>query len=57
MSDIWIRVVVLVCTFGAVALLVETLVSWVAHSHTVSHAMNERMRMPSRSAGSTRPGR
>jgi len=45
MSDIWIRVVVLVCTFGAVALLVETLVSWVAHSRTVSHAMNERMRM------------
>ena len=45
MNDIWIRAVVLICTFGAVALLVETLVSWVAHSRTISHAMNERMRM------------
>ena len=45
MSDIWIRTVVLVCTFGAVALLVEVLVSWIARSRTISHAMNERMQL------------
>jgi len=45
MSEGWIRAVVLVCTFGAVALLVEALVSWAAHSRTISHAMNERMRL------------
>jgi len=45
MTDAWIRAVILVCTFGAVALLVEVLVSWVARSRTVSHAMNVRMRM------------
>ena len=45
MNDFWIRAVVLVCTFGAVALLVEVLVSWVARSRTITQAMNERMRM------------
>jgi tight adherence protein B len=45
MTDLWIRAVVLVCTFGAVALLVEVLVSWIARSRTVSQAMNVRMRM------------
>ena len=45
MTDVWIRAVILVCTFGAVALLVEVLVSWVARSRSVSHAMNVRMRM------------
>jgi tight adherence protein B len=45
MTDVWIRAVILICTFGAVALLVEVLVSWIARSRTVSHAMNVRMRM------------
>lgn len=45
MSDVWIRAIVLICTFGAVALLVEALVAWIARSRTISHAMNERMRM------------
>lgn len=45
MSEGWIRAVILVCTFGAVALIVEVLVSWAARSRTISHAMNERMRM------------
>ena len=45
MNEAWIRAVVLICTFGAVALLVEVLVSWIARSRTISHAMNERMRM------------
>ena len=45
MNEVWIRAVVLICTFGAVALLVEVLVSWIARSRTISHAMNERMRM------------
>lgn len=45
MNEFWIRAVILVCTFGAVALLVEVLVSWIARSRTISHAMNERMRM------------
>ncbi|HEX6072788.1 MAG TPA: type II secretion system F family protein [Sphingomicrobium sp.] len=45
MSEVWIRAVILVCTFGAVALLVEALVSWAAHSRAVSNAINARMRM------------
>jgi tight adherence protein B len=45
MNEFWIRAIVLVCTFGAVALLVEALVSWVARSRAVSNAMNERMRL------------
>ena len=45
MNEVWIRAVVLICTFGAVALLVEVLVSWIARSRVISHAMNERMRM------------
>jgi tight adherence protein B len=45
MTDVWFRAIILVCTFGAVALLVEVLVSWIARSRTISHAMNERMRM------------
>ncbi len=45
MNEFWVRAIVLVCTFGAVALLVEVLVSWVARSRTISQAMNERMRM------------
>jgi tight adherence protein B len=45
MTEVWVRAVILVCTFGAVALLVEVLVSWIARSRTVSHAMNVRMRM------------
>jgi tight adherence protein B len=45
MSEVWIRAVILVCTFGAVALLVEALVSWAAHSRAVSNAINARMRL------------
>lgn len=45
MSEGWVRAIILVCTFGAVALIVEVLVAWAAQSRTISHAMNERMRM------------
>lgn len=45
MSDIWIRAAILVCTFGAVVLLAEVLISWIARSRAVSTAINARLRM------------
>ena len=45
MSDIWVRAIVLVCTFGAVALLVEALVSAVARNRSITHAINARMEL------------
>jgi len=45
MSETWIRAVVLVCTFGAVLLLVETLVSALARTRTVRREINQRLRV------------
>ena len=45
MSDVWLRAVFLVCVFGAVVLLIELFVSWVAGSRSVSKAINARLRM------------
>jgi tight adherence protein B len=45
MSDIWIRAIVLVCTFAAVVLVAEVLVSWAARSRAVSNAINARLRL------------
>ena len=45
MSDIWVRAIVLVCTFGAVALLVEALVSAVARNRSITNAINARMEL------------
>jgi tight adherence protein B len=45
MSDVWVRAIILVCTFGAVALMVEALVSWAGHSRAVSSAINARMQL------------
>ena len=45
MSDVWLKAIILVCTFGAVVLLVEAIVSWVAGSRAVSNAINARLRM------------
>jgi tight adherence protein B len=45
MSDAWIRAIVLVCTFGAVALLVEALVGAFARSRTTSSAINARLQL------------
>jgi len=45
MSDTWLKAIILVCTFGAVVLLVESLVSWVASSRATSNAINARLRM------------
>jgi tight adherence protein B len=45
MSEVWIRAIILVCTFGAVVLLVEALVSWTARSRAVSSAINARMQL------------
>jgi tight adherence protein B len=45
MNDMWIRAVVLVCTFGAIFLLAEAIVSSMARSRTVSKAINSRLRM------------
>jgi tight adherence protein B len=45
MSETWIRALILVCTFGAVALLVEQLLSWSARSRFANRAVNARVRM------------
>ena len=45
MSDTWVRAIVLVCTFGAVALLVEALVSAVARNRSITNAINARMEL------------
>ena len=43
MSDVWLRALVLVCTFGAVVLFVEAIVGWLANSRRVAQAINARM--------------
>lgn len=45
MSDVWLRAIFLVCLFGAVVLFIETIVSWVAGSRSVSKAINARLRL------------
>lgn len=45
MGDTWVRALILVCTFGAVVLLVELAVSAVGRSRSVSTAINERLRL------------
>ena len=45
MSDTWLRAIILVCTFGAVVLLVETLIAWVASSRATAHAINARLKI------------
>ena len=35
MSDVWVRAIILICTFGAVVILIETLVSWMAGNRAV----------------------
>ena len=45
MSDAWIRAIILVCTFGAVVLLIEVVVSAIARSRSVSRAINARLRL------------
>jgi tight adherence protein B len=45
MNDAWLKALILGCTFGAVLLLVEVLVGWVASNRSVGHAINLRLRM------------
>ena len=45
MSESWIRAIVLVCTFGAVLLAVEVLVSWYSANRTSGRAINQRLKM------------
>ena len=45
MNDTWIKALLLASTFGAVLLLVETLVGWMATSRTEGKAINLRLRM------------
>src|SRR5688572_29136220 len=52
MSETWIKAIVLVCTFGAVLLAVEALVSWLFSSKAELSAINERMKLIAR--GKTR---
>ena len=45
MSENWIKAIVLVCTFGATLLAIETLVSWLASRHGERSAINTRMKL------------
>ena len=45
MSESWIRAIVLVCTFGAVLLAVEVLMSWAAANRTSGRAINQRLKL------------
>lgn len=45
MSENWIKAIVLVCTFGATLLAVETLVSWLSNRHGERSAINTRMKL------------
>lgn len=45
MNDAWIKALVLGCTFGAVLLAVEVLVSYLARSRSAGNAINLRLRM------------
>ena len=55
MSPTWVKALILACTFGAVLLAVETLLSSAARSRAVGHAINLRMRLigSGRSRGET----
>jgi tight adherence protein B len=45
MNDNWLKALVLACTFGAVLLLVEVVVGWMASNRTEGKAINLRLRM------------
>ena len=45
MNDAWLKALILGCTFGAVLLLVEVLVGWMANSRAAGNAINLRLRM------------
>ena len=45
MNDAWIKALVLGCTFGAVLLAVEVVVSYLARSRSAGNAINLRLRM------------
>ncbi|MEO5774036.1 MAG: type II secretion system F family protein [Sphingomicrobium sp.] len=45
MSESWIKAIVLVCTFGAVLLAVETLIAWLTSKHSTERAINARMKL------------
>jgi tight adherence protein B len=45
MNDAWLKALVLGCTFGAVLLLVEVVVGWMANSRAAGKAINLRLRM------------
>lgn len=45
MNDAWLKALILGCTFGAVLLLVEVLVGWLANSRSAGKAINLRLRM------------
>lgn len=45
MNDAWLKALILGCTFGAVLLLVETTVGWMAGSRASGKAINLRLRM------------
>ena len=55
MSPTWVKALILACTFGAVLLAVETLLSSAARSRAVGNAINLRMRLigSGRSRGET----
>jgi tight adherence protein B len=45
MNDAWLKALILGCTFGAVLLLAEVLVGWMANSRSEGKAINLRLRM------------
>jgi tight adherence protein B len=45
MNDAWLKALILGCTFGAVLLLVEVIVGWMANSRSEGKAINLRLRM------------
>lgn len=52
MTESWIRAIVLICTFGAVLLAVEALISWWSSRHAEERAINTRLKLIGR--GKTR---
>ncbi len=45
MSDTWLKALILVAVFGAVLLVVDTLVGWLARSHSEGKAINLRLNL------------
>ena len=43
MSNMWLRAAFLVCIFGAVLLVVETLIGWLARNRSGNRAINQRL--------------